>query len=440
VDHGALLLVELGAVALGLAILARLASRLAISPIPLYLIAGLALGEGGIVPLVTSEQFIEVGAELGVIFLLLMLGLEYSAEELVDGMRSVAPAGLVDLALNFTPGFVAGLILGWGVVPALFLGGVTYISSTGVIAKLLNDLGWTGNRETPVVLSILVFEDLAMAVLLPILAALALGGITVGALLTIALAITVMVVAIAFAYRQGDRLGDLVLHRSDEVSLLSIFGLTLVVAGLAEGINISAAVGAFLVGISLSGEAVAKADTLLTPLRDLFAAVFFVFFGLSTDPRDIPAVLLVAVLLGLITAATKVVGGRWAARRSGIGTAGQWRTGLTLIARGEFSIIIAGLATGVAGAEELPALAAAYVLVMAIGGPIAAKIADPGRRLRESSSWSGVDLPAGSGTHPLLRILRGGILQPEEKDRQGPTEKAGDGARREDGTDSPSKR
>lgn len=379
-DHGALLLVELGVVALGLAILARVASRLGISPIPLYLIAGLALGDGGLVPLVTSEEFIEVGADLGVIFLLLMLGLEYSARELVDSMRSVAPAGMIDLALNFTPGFLAGLLLGWGPLPALFLGGVTYISSTGVIAKVLSDFGWTGNRETPVVLSILVFEDLAMAVLLPTLAALALGGSTAGALLTIGVAIGVMLVAIAFAYRQGDRIGDLVIHRSDEVSLLSIFGLTLVVAGLAEGVNISAAVGAFLVGISLSGEAVKKADTLMTPLRDLFAAVFFVFFGLSTDPRDIPDVLLVAVLLGLVTAATKLIGGTWAARRRGVSRAGQWRAGLTLIARGEFSIIIAGLAVGVAGAEELPALAAAYVLLMAIAGPLAAKFLVPGRR------------------------------------------------------------
>jgi CPA2 family monovalent cation:H+ antiporter-2 len=381
-DREALILVELGVVALVLAILARVASRLTISPIPLYLIAGLALGEGGIVPLVTSEQFIEVGAALGVIFLLLMLGLQYSAEELVVGMRSVAPAGFLDLVLNFTPGFLLGLILGWGIVPALFLGGVTYVSSTGVIVKLLNDLGWAGNRETPVVLSILVFEDLAMAILLPTLAALTLGGITTGVLLTVGLAVTLMIGAIALAYRQGDRLGGLVIHRSDEVSLLSIFGLTLLVAGLAEGLNVSAAVGAFLVGISLSGEAVARADTLLTPLRDLFAAVFFVFFGLSTDPSDIPGVLPLALLLGLITAATKLLVGWWAARRRGVGPAGQRRTGVTLIARGEFSIIIAGLAAGVAGAEDLPALATAYVLVMAIGGPIAAQLVDRGRRSR----------------------------------------------------------
>lgn len=383
-DQGAVLLVELGAVVLALGILARLATRLAISPIPLYLLAGLALGEGGLVPVVTSQEFIEVGAELGVIFLLLMLGLEYSAKELVAGMRSVAPAGLVDLALNFTPGFVAGLVLGWRIVPALFLGGVTYISSTGVVAKLLGDLGWTGNRETPVILSILVFEDLAMAILLPTLGVLALGGSTSGALLTIGLAIGVVTAAIAFAYRQGDRLGALVFHRSDEVSLLSVFGLTLVAAGLAEGVNISAAVGAFLVGISLSGKATARADALLAPLRDLFAAVFFVFFGLSTDPGEIPGVLLVAVLLGVVTATTKLVGGWWAARRDGVGPAGQLRTGLSLVARGEFSIIIAGLAAGVAGAEDLPALAAAYVLLMAVTGPLAAKLADPGRTGRLS--------------------------------------------------------
>ncbi len=379
-QHGALLLVELGAVILALGVLARLAGHLDISPIPLYLLGGLALGEGGLVPIVTSEEFIEVGADIGVIFLLLMLGLEYSANELISGVRSVATYGVLDLVVNFIPGLLAGLLLGWGLVPALFLGGVTYISSTGVIAKLLHDLGWSGNRETPVVLSILVFEDLVMAVLLPILAALALGGSTLGAFLPVVVAIALMAAAITFAYRTGDLLGSIVLHRSDEVSLLTVFGLTLVVAGLAEGVNISAAVGAFLVGISLSGEAVENAHSLLSPLRDLFAAVFFVFFGLSTDPAAIPAVLGVAVLLGVVTAGTKLALGWLAARGAGIGPAGRNRTGLALIARGEFSIVIAGLAVGVAGAEELPALAAAYVLLMAVSGPLLAKLAHPSRR------------------------------------------------------------
>lgn len=383
-------LIELGAVILSLGILARLASRMGISPIPLYLLAGLAFGEGGLVPAITSEEFIEVGAELGVIFLLLMLGLEYSARELVTGMRTIAPVGLVDLLLNFTPGFLAGLILGWGPAVSVFLGGVTYISSSGVVAKLLHDLGWTGNRETPVVLSVLVFEDLAMAFLLPILGAIALGGAISGAMAAISLAVGVLVVALYAAYRYGDRLSALVFHRSDEVSLLTVFGLALVVAGLAESINISAAVGAFLVGISLSGEAASRAETLLSPIRDLFAAVFFVFFGLSINPADIRPVLGVAVILAVVTAGTKMVTGWYAARKNGIGPAGRRRAGLALIARGEFSIIIAGLAVGVVGAGDLPSLAAAYVLILAVAGPVAAKLADTARgRGRRSSTVTG---------------------------------------------------
>ncbi|NND02703.1 MAG: cation:proton antiporter, partial [Acidimicrobiia bacterium] len=191
-DHGVLLLLELGAVVLGLGILARLAGRVSISPIPFYLLAGLAFGEGGIAPIVTSEEFIEIGAELGVIFLLLLLGLEYSARELIASMRAVAPAGTLDLVLNFAPGFVTGLLLGWGVSISLFLGGVTYISSSGVVAKLVNDLGWTANTETPVILSVLVFEDLVMAVMLPILAAVALGSGASQAALSIAIALAVI--------------------------------------------------------------------------------------------------------------------------------------------------------------------------------------------------------------------------------------------------------
>lgn len=379
-DHGVLLLLELGAVVLGLGILARLAGRLSISPIPLYLLAGLAFGDGGIVPVVTSEEFIEIGAELGVIFLLLLLGLEYSARELITSMRSIAPSGTIDLVLNFAPGLITGLVLGWGLNIALFLGGVTYISSSGVVAKLINDLGWSANSETPIVLSVLVFEDLVMAVMLPILAAVALGVGAGQAATSIAIALAVIIVAIAFAYRHGDRIGRLVFHASDEVTLLSVFGLALVVAGLAEAVSVSAAVGAFLVGIALSGEAATKAHSLLTPMRDLFAAVFFVFFGLSTDPREIPAVIGVAVVLGIVTTGTKMISGWLAAKRGGVARAGRLRAGLALVARGEFSIIIAGLAAGLAGADELAALAAAYVLLMAVAGPIAAKFAVSGRQ------------------------------------------------------------
>jgi CPA2 family monovalent cation:H+ antiporter-2 len=379
-DEGALLLLELGAIVLALALMARVAGRIGITPIPLYLLAGLAIGQGGLVPVVTSEEIVEFGAELGVIFLLLLLGLEYSAGELVTGLRSVSRIGIADLALNFTPGFLTGLVLDLGVVMSVFFGAVTYVSSTGIVAKLIEDLGWIGNRETPTVLSILVFEDLAMAVFLPILGVLALGRGPGTALVTVAIAVIVVVGIIAVAARGEDRIGSILFHESDEVSLLSLFGITLLISGLAEGVNISAAVGAFLVGIGVSGESVDRARSLLTPLRDLFAAIFFVFFGLRTDPSDIPGVAVAALAVAVVSGLTKVLIGSWAARNAGIGIKGRRRAGALLIARGEFSIVIAGLAASLAGAERFTALAATYVLIMAVGGPIVAKVVDSGRR------------------------------------------------------------
>ncbi len=379
-SDSAQLLLELGAIVLALALMARFARRIGITPIPLYLLAGLAIGEGGVVPVVTSEEIVGFGAELGVIFLLLLLGLEYSAGELVTGLRSVGRVGLADLALNFTPGFLTGIVLDLGLVASVFFGAVTYVSSTGIVAKLIEDLGWIGNRETPTVLSILVFEDLAMALFLPILGVLALGSGPGTALVTVAVAVALVVGIIAVAARGQDRIGSVLFHESDEVSLLSLFGITLLISGLAEGVNVSAAVGAFLVGIGVSGESVDRARALLTPLRDLFAAIFFVFFGLQTDPGDIPGVAVAAVSVAIVSGLTKFAIGWWAARRAGIGVKGRRRAGALLIARGEFSIVIAGLAASLAGAGELTALAATYVLIMAIAGPIVAKVVDSGRR------------------------------------------------------------
>jgi monovalent cation:H+ antiporter-2, CPA2 family len=375
--HGAAVLLELGGMILGLGVLGRLAGRLGLSAIPLYLLAGLAFGQGGLLPLVTAQEFIEVGAEVGVILLLLLLGLEYTASELMGSLRAAAPAGLADLALNFTPGLAAGLLLGWSVLAAVALGGVTYVTSSGIVAKVLGDLGRIGNRETPVVLSMLVVEDLAMAAYLPLLTGLLLGGALLASALPVGIALGTVGLVLLVAVRYGETLSRLVFSPSDEVLLLVILGLTLVVAGVAEQLQVSAAVGAFLVGIALSGQAAEAAQSLLTPLRDLFAAVFFVFFGLQTDPRSIPPVVLAAAALALVTAATKVATGWWAARRIGVGPRGRWRAGTALIPRGEFSIVIAGLAVAAGREPTLGPLATAYVLILAVLGPLAARASEP---------------------------------------------------------------
>src|SRR5215813_2960461 len=105
------ILTELGAAIVGLAVLACLANRLGFSSIPLYLLAGLAFGKGGLAPLNFSEHFIHTGAEIGILLLLFMLGLEYTEQELKENLRTGWPAGFVDLMLNFTPGFLAGILL-----------------------------------------------------------------------------------------------------------------------------------------------------------------------------------------------------------------------------------------------------------------------------------------------------------------------------------------
>jgi monovalent cation:H+ antiporter-2, CPA2 family len=375
--EGAVVLLELGGVILGLGLLGRLAGRFGLSAIPLYLLGGLTLGEGGLLPLVTAHGFIEVGAEIGVILLLLLLGLEYTAGELLTSLRQSAPAGCADLVLNFTPGLAAGLLLGWSPLTAVVLGGVTYVTSSGIVAKVLGELGRLGNRETPVVLSIMVVEDLAMAAYLPLVSGLLASGSLLASALPVGVALATVAVVLVAALRYGDALSRLVFSHSDEAMLLVILGLAMVVAGLAQRLQVSAAVGAFLVGIALSGRAAVAAHALLTPLRDLFAAVFFVFFGLQTDPASIPPVLLVAAALAVVTAATKVATGWWAAWRAGIGLRGRWRAGAALVARGEFSIVIAGLAVAAGREARLGPLATAYVLILAVLGPVLARASDP---------------------------------------------------------------
>lgn len=369
----ALVFIELGAAIVGLALLARFASRLGFSAIPLYLIAGLAFGHGGLLPLDLSEGFIHIGAEIGVLLLLFMLGLEYTGEELRANLRSGLPTGAMDFLLNFPPGLLTGLLMGWGPMPAVLLGGVTWISSSGIIAKLLADLGRLNNPETPSVLTVLVLEDLAMAIYLPLVAVLLVGGSAGVVLTAVSIALVTVGLVLFVAIRYGKTISGWTSHESDEVVLLTTFGAVLLVAGIAQRLQVSSAVGAFLVGVALSGPLAQKSHRLLAPLRDLFAATFFFFFGLQIAPSALPPVAVAAVSLGVVTALTKILTGYWAAGRAGIERSARLRAGMVLVARGEFSIVIAGL--GAAIEPGLGPLSAAYVLFLAIVGPIVARVA-----------------------------------------------------------------
>lgn len=361
--HGTALLIQLGAILLILGILGRLARRINVPVIPLYLLAGLAFGQGGFISLSASRDFIQVAAEIGVILLLLMLGLEYSATELLSNVRSQAPVGVLDALVNALPGAGLALLAGWGPKAAVTLAGVTWVSSSGVIAKLLADGKRLANRETPAILGVLVVEDLAMAIYLPLLTALLAGNGLGGIALAVVIALVTVTVVLIVATRFGMQITQLVSAKDAEALLLSVLGLTVLVAGIAQELKVSSAVGAFLVGIALSGTVAHDAVEVLTPLRDLFAAAFFVFFGLSTEPGALPGVLPLALLLAVVTAATKILTGYVGARRSGIQRRGRWRAGVALIPRGEFSVVMAALAVTAGARPELGPLTACYVLL-----------------------------------------------------------------------------
>jgi len=367
------LFTEIGAAIIVLALLARVASRWGFSAIPLYLLLGLAFGNGGLRPLPLSQHFIGTGAEIGVLLLLFMLGLECNGEELMSNLRVGLPAGGADFLLNFTPGLVTGLLLKWKPVAAVLLGGITYISSSGVIAKVLSELKRIDNAETPTVLSILILEDLAMAAYLPLVGVSLLGGTPLKIATSVAVAVTVVILVLFLALRFGRQFSRFVSHQSEEIILLSTFGLVLLVAGIAARFQVSAEIGAFLVGIAISGPIAEQSYRLLSPLRDLFAAIFFFFFGLQIDPKTLPPALPLAIGLGVVTALTKVATGYWGAKRAGVDRSGSIRAGAALIARGEFSIVIAGLGAGIE--PRLGPLAAAYVLFLAILGPLIARFA-----------------------------------------------------------------
>lgn len=360
-----LVLGEIGSVLIALGIAAFFASRFRFSAVPIFLCAGLFFGNGGIVELNLSDDFLNLGAQIGAILLLLLLGLEYSAGELVETVKERKSLGLVDVILNAVPGVLFGLVLGWGLVGALVLGGITYVSSSGIAAQLIKDGSLTGLTSTKRAISVLVIEDLFLAVYLPILSAIIASVALVTGLISISIALLIAGGALLFAAR-GLHIPHAPNIMGDSATLLlTVFGAALLASGLATYIGFSGAVAAFLVGLILTGDVAIVARVRLAPLRDLFAAIFFLFFGLQTDPRDIPEVLIPALLLTALGVATKWLTAWWAMKDETEGR-GIMRVAAILIPRGEFSIVIAGLAATASFAQELQSLTITYVILTTI--------------------------------------------------------------------------
>lgn len=365
-----LALAEIGLVLLALGIAAFVAVKIKLSVVPFYLVIGLSLGKGGLYPLDLSESFLNTGAQLGAILLLLMLGLEHSGPNLASAFLERKSIGAIDFALNALPGALIGLILGWGVLGAVVLGGITYVSSSGIASQMMKETGWQRSEVSRRVTTVLVIEDLTLAPYLPLLTTLVAGAGAIAGFLSVTVAILVTAVALLISFRGEDALGKVLNTQAQGGLLLTVFGTALFAAGSAELVGFSSAVAAFLVGLALTGEVAYAVRLRLSPLRDLFAALFFLFFGLSVSPADMIPVLPLALLLSALGVAGKMYVGWNIAKDMSDGSAWK-RAGAFLIPRGEFSIVIAGLAASTTFGGQLQALTITYVLLTSLAASIA---------------------------------------------------------------------
>lgn len=373
------LFLEFGVLLAVLGLITRLATRLKLSPVPLFIIAGLFAGTGGLIPVDTHGELVPVVAKMGSVILLLLLGLEYSGPQLVGTVRRHSKSGLLDFAANTVPGAVAALLLGWGAVGALVLAGVTYVSSSGIASQLIRDMRWQRNPENASVVSVLVVEDLVMAPYLPLLASVLGGAGVLSGLVSVTAALCVVAATLWLSVRHHSN-SLRWFRRREETSglILVVFGTALAAAALSSKLQFSAEVTAFLIGLLITGEVADDIRSRLEPLREVLAAVFFAYFGLSTDPSTLLAVLLPAAALVAVTLATKYLTGWYTGKIDGLGATARLRAGALLSARGEFSVVIASLVVaGSALPAQVPAFIAAYIIVSAVIAPIMARFAEP---------------------------------------------------------------
>ncbi|MDJ1131809.1 cation:proton antiporter [Streptomyces iconiensis] len=370
------------------AVLARLGNRIGLPTIPLFILAGILLGPNtpGFV-LLSDPHDLEMLSALGLVLLLFYLGLEFHMDDLKSGGKKMALAGGLYLVLNVGAGLAFGFAVGWGTSEALVLAGVLGISSSAIVTKTLVDLNRIGNPETKPILGIIVVEDVFLALYLAALQPVLAGADSMGsAMLQIGKAFGFLLV-LALAARFGTKvIGKLFDTKDDELLVISFLGAAVLVAGIAEEFGVADAIGAFMVGLMLgnttSGERIRE---LVHPLRDAFGAIFFFGFGLSIDPGDLPVVLWPVLIAVALTILMNVFAGLCAAKVYGFGPQPAANVATTLLARGEFALILATMAA-VAGLDDrLSPFIAGYVLILAVVAPLAA-----GR-----SHWLARLLPAG---------------------------------------------
>ncbi|MCI1593244.1 cation:proton antiporter [Heyndrickxia oleronia] len=376
------LVFEVGTALLLVSIGALLAGRLKFSIIPFLILLGMFVGPHapkiGIFDFtfIQSSEIIEFFGRIGVLFLLFYLGLEFSVGKLIRSGRSIVIGGTIYVVLNFTLGLVYGFVVGFPVMETLIIAGLVSVSSSAIVAKVLVDLKRTANSETELILGIILFDDIFLALFLSVMSGLLLSGSTtiIGTLISVCISLGYMLLFFVIARKGTPLLNKLLNIKSNEIFILVVFASLFFIAGISEKLHVAEAIGALLLGLVFSEtEHRERIEHMVMPFRDFFGALFFFSFGLSIDPFSLGGAVWLALGAVILTILSNLIAGLISGRKAGLSYKAASNIGLTIVSRGEFSIIVANL--GLAGGlmPILKPFTAVYVLILAIIGPLLTK-------------------------------------------------------------------
>ncbi len=354
-------------------VLGRLGKVIGLPAIPIYMLVGLlASPYTGWFPLNFDSADVELIAVFGLILLLFNLGLEFDQDAFFGNVKALLLSGGTRIIINFGIGFLFGLWVGWGTREALIIAGMTATSSSAIVTKLLIELHRLANRETPVILGIAVVEDVFIALYLAIVTVIIGGETDVWAIvIELSISFGFLVAMFALARFGGRFVSRLIQTKDDELFTILFFGLAVAFGGIGELLGVSDAIGAFLIGLVLGATKFrARIEALALPMRDVFAAFFFLNFGLMLDVSAFGAVFWPVLVAVVMTLVINTAGGQLIAYFNKLTPAEGINVSAMLQNRGEFALILATLASAAGLDERLTPFAGLYVLIMAVVGPV----------------------------------------------------------------------
>ncbi len=359
-----------------------IANRFGLSTVPFLIVIGMVVGPHAPTigmfdfRFIHTETLIEFMGRMGVLFLLFYLGLESNVSSLIKAGRSILFGGSIYIGINFIAGFSYAYFTGFPIREVLVIAGITTISSSAIVAKVLFDYRRTANPETELILGITMFEDIFLAIYLSLISGIVLSGATsIAGVAASGIIPLIFIVGLIVVGRWARPLLDRLFSiASSEVFVVVVFACLFLLAGLGETLHVAESIGALLLGLILGETAhTQRMETLVVPFRDFFGALFFFSFGLSIDPFGLGGAVVLAVGAAILSLVGVTIAGVIVGRRANMSSTASLNVGFTLLARGEFSIIIATLALTGGLMEIIQPFAALYVLILASAAPLLAK-------------------------------------------------------------------